>query len=330
MAVDTNVYSSKQFELYIALQSEMGVANTTNNDFVKLGVVTVSDIDFGGGLVQERTLRSGQQIKRITDHYVSQKGASATMSFEWVVNHRQGLDKLLGLISEDTASVWERQGSATAGVYSHGNDSGTPYLTGKLATVILHNPNTNDDRVLHSAALTELTIAMDTGSEGGRLVASGSFFSGYKPTVGASTVVPGGTETAYVKTIYDCTTKTLGGNDAVVKSFTMTWGFPCVRVGFQGASAEAEQYGRNGEYTLTGSMSVKYDQNTDQELAGFLAGSSKAIVMSDGSTLVVSIPQSIYTGYNLDLGDNDEGVFVEIPFEGTANGSEYLFQVTTA
>ena len=67
---DANVYSSKQFELFIADQTTMGTANTTGSEFVKLDVVSVSDVDIGGGLVQERNLRSGQQIKKSTDHYV--------------------------------------------------------------------------------------------------------------------------------------------------------------------------------------------------------------------------------------------------------------------
>ena len=90
MAIDGNVFSSKQFELFIADQSAMGTANSTNGEFVKLDVVSVSDVDFGGGLVQERALRSGQQIKKLTDHYVSQKGASASLSFEWVDSHKEG------------------------------------------------------------------------------------------------------------------------------------------------------------------------------------------------------------------------------------------------
>jgi len=324
MAIDGNVYSSKQFELYIADQSVMGTANTTDADFIKLDVVSVSDVDFGGGLVQERNLRSGQQVKKLTDHYVSQKGASASVQFEWVVSHKEGLQQLMKMISEDTASAYEWAGNKSPASYEHGES------TGEMATVIISNPNTGDDRVLHSAVLTELNLSLDSGSEGGRLVASGTFYSGYKPTLGADTVSPGGTETAFVKTIFDCTTKQLGGSDVVAKSFNVNFAFPAVRLGFQGASAEAEQYGRGGEVVCSGSASVKYDANTDGELAGFLAGSSKAVTFGDGSTINFSVPTSVYTGFNVDLGDSEEGVFVEIPFEGTATGAGNLYSITVA
>ena len=329
MAINSSVYSSKQFELFIAPQTTMGTANTTNSEFVKLDLVNVNDVDFGGGLIQERNLRSGQQIKKSTDHYVSQKGATATLEFEWVVSHKEGLIQLMKMISEDTSSAFEVAGTFSPAVYNHSAD------TGQKATVIVSNPNTADDRVLHSAVLVALDLSMDSGSEGGRLVASGTFMSGYKPTVGSDSVGPSGTETPYVKTIFDCTTKRLGAdnasNDVVAKSFNLSFVYPATRVGFQGGSAEAEQYARSGEYALSGSISVKYDANSDGELSSFLSGATRAILIGDGGTAVdFSVPTAVYTGFTLDLGDSEEGTFVEVPFEATADAGANLFSITVA
>lgn len=322
MAISGNVFSNKQFELFVADQSTMGTANTTAGEFMQFSVVNVSDVDFGGGLVQERTLRSGQQVKRASDHYVSQKGAFASVSFEWVVDHKEGLDLLLKMVSETASSPYVWTGSETPLTYNHGAS------TGEMATVIISNPNTGDDRVLHSAILTELNLSFQADSEGGRLVSSGTFYSGYLPTVGANTISPGVSTNAYVKTVFDLTTKQIGGNDVVARAFDLNFAYPGLRIGYQGSNGEAEQYARSGEYVVSGSATVKYDANTDGELAGFLAGSSKAITMSDGSTCIISLPSVVYTGYNLDLGDNEEGVFVEIPFEATASGSNNLYSIT--
>jgi len=319
MAIDANVFSSKQFELFIADQTTMGSAESTNGNFCKFDVVSVSDVDFGGGLVQERNLRSGQQVKKSTDHYVSQKGATASLSFEWVVSHKEGLDVLLKLISEDTSSPYVWTGTTTQAVYNHGA------TTGKYATVIVSNPNTGDDRLL-----TELTLSMDSGSEGGRLVASGTFMTGYKPDVSSNAVAPSMSTNAYVKTLYDLTTKTVGGSDVVVKSLSLNIAYPATRIGYQGNNGDVEQYARGGEIVCSGSVSVKYDANTDQELADFLSGATNALSFSDSSpTLALSVPTAVYTGYNLDLGDSEEGVFVEIPFEGTADAGANLYSITT-
>lgn len=331
MAINSNVYSSKQFELFIAPQTTLGTAMTAsdNASFTKLEVTSVNDVDFGGGLIQERALRSGQQIKKSTDHYVSQKGAMATLEFEWVVSHKEGLIQLMKMISEDTASAFEVTGEFSPLVYNHGAS------TGQFATVIVSNPNTSDDRVLHSAVLTNLTLAMSSDTEGGRLVASGTFMSGYKPTVGANTVAPSGTQTSYIKTIYDCTTKRLGAdneaNDVVAKAFSVEFSYPASRIGYQGSDADAEQYARSGEYTCSGSMTVKYDGVSAPELSQFLSGSTRAVVFGDGGSAIdFSIPTAVYTGFNMDLGDSEEGAFVEVPFEATADGSANLYSITVA
>ena len=99
------VYSGKKYSLFLGRQTDastpvaMGTAQTTDNQFVELDVASITDIDFTGGLVTDRTLRTGQQVKRLTDHYVSEKGATKTFAFEWVVSHKEGLIILLELIS---------------------------------------------------------------------------------------------------------------------------------------------------------------------------------------------------------------------------------------
>ena len=330
MAINSSVYSSKQFELYIAPQTTMGTAMTAsdNASFTKLEVVSVNDVDFGGGLIQERALRSGQQIKKSTDHYVSQKGAMYTLEFEWIVSHKEGLLQLMKMISEDTSSAFAVAGTFSPAVYNHGA------TTGNFATIIVSNPNTSDDRLLHSCVLTNLTLSMDSGSEGGRLVASGTFMSGYKPTVGANTVAPSGQQTSFIKTIYDCTTKRLGAdnaaNDVVAKAFSMEFSYPAMRIGYQGSDADAEQYARSGEYTASGTINVKYDAVSAPELSQFLSGSTRAVLFGDASTIDFSIPTAVYTGFNLDLGDSEEGTFVEVPFEATADGSANLFSIIVA
>lgn len=329
MAISGSVYSGKQFELYLGLQTgagtpvAMGTAGAVNSEFVKLDMASISDIDFSG-ITQDRFLRTGQQIKKPTDHHVSQNGASYTLSFEWVVSHKQGLQKLLQLISEDTASAYEVAGTFSPAVYT---DSAS---TGELATVIISNPNTGDDRVLHSAALTELSLSMDVGTNGGRLVASGTFYSGYNPTIGANTVSPSGTQTAYVKTLFDCSTKqlkeTATSQDMVMKAFSLTIGYPCITVG---SSANAEAYSRGDEYTASGSANVKYDGNSDGILSEFLDGDEMLATVGDGSTINFSLPQIVYTGFNMSM-DDAEGAFVEIPFDCVADGSENLYSITVA
>lgn len=319
-------YSPKQYELFLAIESgNMGTAETTATNFVKLEVENVSDIDFSN-IIQERTPRSGQQIMRPTDRYHSQKGSSYTFSFEWVVNHKEGLQKLLQLISEDagaeTPPAFSVAGTFAPSVYNHGAS------TGKRATLIVSNPNTGDDRLMTSAVLTELSLSMDSGTAGGRLVASGTFYSGYLPTLGSNSVSPTGTQTSWTYGIYDCTTKTVGGSAVVLKSMNLNISFPAQRVGYQGSNAEVQEYSRSDEYTASGEVVAKYDSATSGAISHFFSGAEKVIAIGDGGTNIdFSLPQVVYTGFSKDM-NASEGVFVSIPFDCGAEGSESLYTIT--
>ena len=343
MAISGQVYSGKKYSLFLGRQSNastpvaMGTATTTNSEFVELDVVTISDIDFAGGLVTDRTLRTGQQIKKPTDHYVSEKGSTKSFNFEWVCSHKQGIQILLELISEDTSSPYGMAGTFEPAVYKHAA------TTGQLATIILKNLDSGkeagQDRTMHSACLTNLSFSLDTTANGGRLVASGTFVSGYAVSTASSSVVPSGSETVFVKTIYDCTTKTVNGSDVVVKAFNIDINYPMVRVGYQGSSAEPEVYSRAGEITCSGGITVLYDGNSDAFLAEMLtnptdgSGTGEApIILSDNATVgsgnfAFEVLQAVLTGHNLSIEGAEEGMMVELTYEGTADGSENLFRV---
>jgi|TARA_R100000750_G_C2346731_1_gene96744 hypothetical protein len=333
MAISGNVYSPKSFELLIAPQTTLGTAHTTSGDFRKYAVTSVSDIDFGSGLVADRTLRIGQQIKKNTDHYASQKGASCSFSFEWLVDGEEALQNLLLYISEDASSAYVRAGNQAPLVYNDGDS------TGKFATIVISNPNTDDDRVMHSAVLTELTLSMDSGSSGGRLTASGTFYSGFKPLVQQTNTVTGTANTAYVKSLFDCVYKRLGdissaNYDVVVRSLSLTIGYPAARIGYDAASAsgEAGGYSRAGEYTASGEISVKYDDNISSEINHLLSppATARGIIVGDASSptaIGFKFAQVVYTGFNLDM-DEEAGTFVTISFDCVADGAENVYEIT--
>jgi len=342
MAIAGVVYSGKQYALYLGRQTgastpvAMGTPSGVNGEFVELDVVSITDVDFAGGLVADRTLRTGQQVKRRTDHYVSEKGATKTFNFEWVCSNLQGLQILCELLTEDTSSPYAVAGNFQPATYKHGA------TTGKLATIVLKNLDSDkaagQDRVMHSAALTELNFAMDSTSNGGRLVVTGTFMTGYQVATAATSIAEATSETRFVPTIFDCTTKTVDSLDVVMKSFNMSVGYPCERIGYQGANAEAEMYSRAGEITCSGSMTVLYDTNSDAFLATMLtdpgasASNLAPIVLSDNATVgsgnyAFEVLQAVLTSHSLSIEGAEEGMMVEIGFEGTAAGSESLFRI---
>lgn len=342
MAIAGQVYSGNKYSLFLGRQTSastpvaMGTASSANGEFVELDVVSISDVDFAGGLVTDRTLRTGQQVKRLTDHYVSEKGSTKSFNFEWICSHKEGIQILLELISESSSSPYNLAGNFEPALYEHGES------TGELATVIIKNLDANKaagmDRTMHSAALTNLSFSMDSTANGGRLVASGTFVTGYQVDTAASSVVPSGTETTFVKTIFDCTTKKVDSLDMVVKSFSMDIAYPMQRIGYQGSNGEAEMYSRSGEVTCSGGITVLYDTNSDAFLSTMLtdpstdSSAAAPIILSDNATVgsgnfAFEVLQAVLTGHNLSLEGAEEGMMVELTYEGTASGSENLFRV---
>ena len=335
------VYSGKKYSLFLGRQTDastpvaMGTAQTTDNEFVELDVASITDIDFTGGLVTDRTLRTGQQVKRLTDHFVSEKGSTKTFSFEWVCSHKEGLIMLLEMISDgDVATPFTILGNHEPKTYS------AAATTGALATIILKNLDSNkeagQDRVMQDAALTNLSFRMEAGTSGGRLIASGTFMSGHTVSTASSSVVPSGTETSFVKSLYDMTTKTIDGVAVIVSSFALDITNPCVRVGYD-ASGDAEGYSRAGEVTCSGSMNVLYNENSDAFLATVLqnpattAGAVAPILFGDAAiasgALGFSVPQAVLTSHTVSMEGAEEGMMLEVGFEGTALATEKLYEI---
>lgn len=335
------VYSGKKYSLFLGRQTDastpvaMGTAQSTANQFVELDVVSVNDIDFTGGLVTDRTLRTGQQVKRLTDHFVSEKGSTKTFSFEWVCSHKEGVTMLLELISDgDVLTPFTILGNHEPATYS------AAATTGALATVILKNLDSNkeagQDRTMQDAALTSLSFSMDSGTSGGRLVASGTFMTGHTVSTASSGITPAGAETSFVKTLYDMTTKTIDGVAVIVSSFSLEITNPCVRVGYD-ANGDAEGYSRAGEITCSGSMNVLYNENSDAFLATLLqnpattAGAVAPILFGDAAIasgdIGFSIPQAVLTSHAVSMEGAEEGMMLEVGFEGTADDTEKLYEI---
>jgi len=331
-------YSGNQWLVYIGQHAANQGIYTQNSDgaLYRMNLVSVNDIDFSAGVTQEFIARSGQKVYRETDVFTTQNGGTYTWSFDWLVDSEEILQLLL-------RSAMEVDG--TTGLISIAGNIGhsTQYAYNQAAPdfslqVSLVNPDASETRLLHSAVVTELTLSMDAGTNGGRLRASGTIWSGYRPTVGTNAVTDGSTatNTDFPFGIFDCHAIEVATTQITCKSFSVTISYPAERVGFRVANsidAESEDYMR-GRVDVTGSINVKMDDTSVAQLPFWLAGTSKSILVGDEGTagggsstdIFFEIPQAKYTGHNVDLG-SEGGVFIELPFQGSATGSQKLINV---
>ena len=325
-ALDKTVYSGKQFEAYVSLQSGNLGANAVSGTLYKLRLSEVNDIDFSAGFHTADVERAGQRVMRPTDHIKEYKGGTFTWSFDnYVVESEAAIQLLLQLVTEDASPTVTSvmTGNQATVVYEEGA------ATGEYACVVISSPDVDEDRLMFSSILQELTLTMDPSSNGGRLTASGTFWSGYQPKIAAEETAVDATIVNYTKGFFDCTTMSIGGDDVVLNNYSVTISNPAQRVGYSTVNSIAHEpsaYMRGGQISVTGSVSAKLDDNVTDTIADFTAGTSVAITIGDGSTLSLSVPTAKYTGYTHT--STDAGVFVDLPFMGTADGTGTLISIT--
>tara|TARA_R110000824_G_scaffold353296_2_gene540445 strand:- start:3486 stop:4499 length:1014 start_codon:yes stop_codon:yes gene_type:complete len=331
-------YSGNQWLVYVGQHGANQGILTQNSDgtLYRMNLESVEDIDFSAGITQEFLPRTGQKVFRQTDVITTQNGGSYTWAFDYLVDSEEILQLLL-------RSAMEVDGTtgliSIAGTHAHS----AQYAGGQAAPdfslqVSLVNPDASETRLLHSAVVTELTLSMDMGTNGGRLRASGTMYSGFRPTVGVNAVVDGstGSNTAFAFGMHDCHAVEIAQTQITSKSFSVTISNPCQRVGYaivNSIDGEPEDYIRD-RVDVTGSINVKMDDTSVAQLPFWLAGTSKAILVGDEGTagggsatnIFFEVAQAKYTGHNVDLG-SEGGVFIELPFQGTATGSEKLISV---
>ena len=325
-ALDKTVYSGKQYEAYLSLQTGGLGANSVSGTLYKLRVPEVNDIEWSEGFQTADVQRTGQRVLRPTDHIKTYKGGTFTWAFsDLIIESEAVLQLLLQLVSEDdspegTVAITGNQGTVA---YEQGA------TTGEYACLVLSSPAADKDRLMHSAILQELTLTMSPDTNGGLLTASGTFWSGYQPVIGAEGTSANATSVDYTKGFFDCTTSQIGGDDVVVNNFEVTISNPATRVGYETVNSIAGEpcaYSRGGQISVTGNVGVKLDDNVAQVITeDFLIGTSANVSFGDGSAIDFDIPTAKYTGHNHT--NTDSGVFVELPFLGTADVSGALITI---
>ena len=327
-------YSGNQWLVYVGLHdgTNFGVeTQESDGSLHRWNLDTVNDIDFSGGVTQEYIARTGQKVFRETDHFTTRNGGTYSWSFDWLVDSEEILQFLVKSCLEQTATGLIN----VTGNVSHATDYVTGSSCANTLQVSLVNPDASETRLLHSAVVTELTLSMDAGTNGGRLRASGTLWTGFRPVVGTNAVTDGSTasNTDFNQGLFDCHAIEIATDQVTAKSFSFTISHPASRVGFaviNSNDGEPQEYVRN-RLEITGSLTTKMDDNTVSALAHWLAGTSKAILVGDEGTsaggsatkIFFEFPTVKYTGHNVDLAAED-GVFIELPWTATATGAGKL------
>lgn len=324
--------SGREYKLIIGKQDQSALAiggdgDLADADFVSgtrlfMRVDQINGINYDAGFTTSEVLRSGRRTYEDGDMIRHYGSGTWSFDFDYLVENKVMLQTLMSLaldIADTTSTITVTPAVANAtNDYSHAK-GGTVDRVGIVLLEASTSGLSGDDHIMHSAVLNNLTLSMSMGTDGGRLRTSGSFYSGYKPIVKDSGVTGATTASDYEKGIFDCTSISVGGHSVTCSDFSITITNEAQRVGFQGASGEADGYVRGGLYDISGSITVKYDADTADALNDWKANTAYAIAVNDGGNFSFSIPNARMTAHNINFAD--EGVFVEIPFTATTGAA---------
>lgn len=337
MAIDTSIYSKNDFRFAIAEEGTFGTAITAQGSFKEILITDTPQIEWGGIIRDETKRADGKRVMSHTDVFQTTAGGTYSCSVSGILTDTTADLLLYGVMQdlhEEAAGTpflktlhWD--GS------TDGDNAGSPY---KYFTLNGYNPDTSEHWELKTCVLQSLSISADPGSNGGRASFSATFFTGFPPTISGLTVTPA-SWTAIANDFYvfqSLNTKTVGGNDVVLNSFSVNFENGVTRVGHD-SSGDPQQY-IFPQFDITGDISVKFDDNTAPEIDKWVlnptAGSAESNIIvqwGDGSadgTLKFDV-NAIYTGHSYDFG-NDAGVFVSLPFKGVDDGTNEAIEVKIA
>ena len=189
------------------------------------------------------------------------------------------------------------------------------------------------DMFFTSCICTGLTLSGDIASNGGVVMCTATFQTGYQPTQSALTFT-GGTHTLLTAqqtmfNMHDLTVETLNEQDLLLYSFELNIARPVNRIGFDSGSNFKPMGYSLGGYEVTGSLTCKRDSESLEAIDADMS-SPMALALSAGDVYQIDAPKVYVDAAGISM--DDDGWKQTIPFRCTYSGatSSTIVSIKTA
>ena len=178
-----------------------------------------------------------------------------------------------------------------------------------------------NDAVFTSCVCTGLTLSGDIASNGGVVMCTATFQTGYNMSTSTATV--SGTETTLSSqttmfNMHDLTVETLNEQDLLLYSFELSIQRPVNRIGFDSDNDFKPMGYALGGYEVTGSLTCKRDAESLEAIDTDMA-TPKALAISAGDVFQIDAPKCIIDTASISF--DDDGWKQTIPFMCTYSGA---------
>lgn len=288
MAINTSIYSGKEFSVYVGADATVGTKNASEAG------VTMYRLDIEGTTMpsftpnQEFEMRSGSgRVAEFGQIYSSTKRVTTEVTLSGRAEY-QSLPILYENVFSQAAVANNNFILATGytpTVYEHGEVAATT-VWNKTLTLFFKAPTAGDSITLAGCVCTSLTMSADMTSNGGRYDYTATFQTQYQPikltdsmSAAQELTTPLGSTYVYLseQSIKDFNIMKYNssGDDEtsinpVINTISLTVESPTQFLGAQGTNAEPEGFARAvPELSIAVGGSFKYDTTTDKLTEAF-------------------------------------------------------------
>ena len=180
------------------------------------------------------------------------------------------------------------------------------------------------DMYFTSCICTGLTLTGDIASNGGVVMCTATFQTGYAPTQGALTFSGGGgthtviSDQTTMFNMHDLTVETLNEQDLLLYGFELAIARPVNRIGFDNGSNFKPMGYALGGYEVTGSLTCKRDAESLEAIDADMS-SAQALALSAGDVFQIDAPKVYIDTAGISM--DDDGWKQTIPFRCTYSGA---------
>ena len=175
------------------------------------------------------------------------------------------------------------------------------------------------DMVFTSCMCTNLSFSGDIGSNGGVVMCTATFVTGYLPTATTNityTVATGISAQQTMFNMHDLTTTSYASQDLVLHGFEITIARPVTRVSFKSGSS-FNPYGYTiGGYEVTGSLTCKRDELS---LTASVEGQSPVALDLDTGVYQITAPTCMNDTSSVNF--DEDGWKMTLPFRAVYSGA---------
>ena len=318
MALETQVISSAEIKPLFAFDTDaqaLGTAHEAADDYHTLPIISYS-LPYNSAALELAPDRSGvygqlegqgrhrQDLSTFTFD-VSFLGTTTAIRANclWAFGDAatpMALTPAIGIGNGTTGDMQMKHSAAAA------NHTTAIFVNGGTDTAA-------EDLIVKGAVIQSMTMGQDVASNAGQMTINSTFFTAYPPHEAADTIASDSTDTGTPKSIFELNTNSqagclqLGGQELQPTSWEITISRPLERMGSQDYSSYLPfGYAQTGGWEVTGSITVKADDNTYDLIAG-LAGNSTGINLSidESSGFAIDCPDVMVNTATLDNGGSD-------------------------